>query len=581
MAKWLSFFAEYNFEVKYKPGRLNVVADALSRKPDYELADVTTVTSSVFDLIRAAYAHDDMCVALLRALGSEEFKNSDKELSRRLRASLHRYTLDGGLLYCSTDPEDAPRVVVPHDEDLKYRILYEVHDTPVGGHLGREKTYGSVSTMYWWPKLYKWVGTYVRTCETCQRTKSSPHAAAPLASLPVPTGCWQSISMDFVFGLPKDKAGNTGIVVFVDRLSKMAHLAAVPDAIDGEGTALLFLDRVFRQHGLPEAIVADRDPRFTAKFWKSLFQFLGTRLDMSTADHPQTDGQTERVNRVVEDILRSVCAEAPRRLSEVLPLVEFALNNAVHASTGFTPFYVNGLANPRVLLTPPRRGSGLSGGGIADRLADISPIAVRKQVDDFVSSRLSVLRQVRDAMAESQDLQKEYADVQGRGNVERFEVGDLVLLNAKNLPTHAVSAVFKTKLRPRFIGPFKVVTKKGLAYTLNLPKKMRTHPVFYVGSLKPYPDPAQASVEELAPGRQVAAGRQRVAEPQDAERTAEGAATDQDDPAADQPDAQGRRPGSEGHSVPRTSPPDGASLRDLLPSGLERGDDRSAAELKL
>ena len=118
--------------------------------------------------------------------------------------------------------------------------------------------------------------------------------------------------MDFVFGLPKDGHGNTGIVVFVDRLSKMAHLAAVPDSIDGEGTAQLFIDRVFRQHGLPVAIVSDRDPRFTSKFWKSIFQVLGTRLDMSTADHPQTDGQTERVNRVVEDIRRSVCAETPR-----------------------------------------------------------------------------------------------------------------------------------------------------------------------------------------------------------------------------------------------------------------------------
>ncbi|KAG3101110.1 hypothetical protein PI124_g9061 [Phytophthora idaei] len=333
--------------------------------------------------------------------------------------------------------------------------------------------------------------------------------------------------MDFVFGLPKDKVGNTGIVVFVDRLSKMAHLAAVPDTIDGEGTALLFLDRVFRQHGLPEAIASDGDPRFTEKFWMSLFQVLGTRLDMSTADHPQTDGRTERVNSVVVEILRSLCAEVPRRWGDMLPLAEFALNNAVHDSPGFTPYYVNGLANPRVPLTPPRRVSGLSGGGIANRLTDISPVGVRKQVDDFVSLRLSVLRQVRDAMAESQDLQKEYADAQDRGNVKRFEVGDLVLLNAKNLPTHAVSVAFKTKLRPRFIGPFKVAAKKGLAYTLNLPKKMRTHPMFYVGLLKPYQDPAQVSV---APGRQVAAepqvaGRQRVAEPQDAERTADGAAT--------------------------------------------------------
>nr|CAI72333.1 putative polyprotein [Phytophthora infestans] len=325
MARWLSLFAEYNFEVKYKPGRLNLVADALSRRPDYELAHVTTVTSSVPDLIRRAYAQDDMCVALLRAFESEEIKDSDKELSGRLRARLHRYSFDGGLLYYSTDAEDNPYVVAHHEEDLKYQILYEVHATPVGGNLGREKTYGSVSSMYWWPKMYKWVGTYVRTCETCQRTKSAPSTAAPLASLPVPKGCWQSMSMDFVFGLPKAKAGNTGIVVFVDRLSKMAHLAAVPDTIDREGTALLVLERVFRQHGLPEAIGSDRDPRFTAEFWTSLFSVLGTGLDMSTADHPQADGQTERVNRVVEDILRSVCAEAPKHWSQMLPLVELEI----------------------------------------------------------------------------------------------------------------------------------------------------------------------------------------------------------------------------------------------------------------
>jgi transposase InsO family protein len=134
------------------------------------------------------------------------------------------------------------------------------------------------------------------------------------------------------------------------------------------------------QHGLPVSIVSDRDPRFTGKFWDAVFKVLGTKLDMSTADHPQTDGQTERVNRVVEDILRSICAETPKRWSAMLPLVEFALNNAVHASTGCTPFYVNGLTHPRVPLTLPLRGSGLGGGEIADRLADVRPLTVRKQV---------------------------------------------------------------------------------------------------------------------------------------------------------------------------------------------------------
>ena len=216
--------------------------------------------------------------------------------------------------------------------------------------------------------------------------------------------------MDFVFGLPRDGHGNTGIVVFDDRLSQMSHLAAVPDSIDGEGTAQLFIDRVFRQHGLPVAIVSDRDPRFTSKFWKSIFQVLGTRLDMSTADHPQTDGQTERVNRVVEDILRSVCAETPRRWSSMLPVVEFALNNSVHASTGYTPFYVNGLTHPRAPLTLPRGGSGLGGGEVADRLADVSPASVKQQVGEFLAPRLNVLRHVRDVMADSQYRQKANAD---------------------------------------------------------------------------------------------------------------------------------------------------------------------------
>ena len=137
------------------------MAYALSRRPDYELAHVTTLSSSIVDLIRVDYAQDDNCVALLRALGSDELKDSDIKLSARLRARLHRYTIDGGLLCYRTDVEHTSRIVVPHDEDLKSRILFEAHDSPISGHLGREKTYGSMSQTYWWPKMYKWVSTYV------------------------------------------------------------------------------------------------------------------------------------------------------------------------------------------------------------------------------------------------------------------------------------------------------------------------------------------------------------------------------------------------------------------------------------
>ncbi|POM59790.1 RNA-directed DNA polymerase [Phytophthora palmivora] len=129
-----------------------------------------------------------------------------------------------------------------------------------------------------------------------------------IGSTAEPADCGKSMSLDFVFGLTADDKDNTGILVFVCRLSKMVHLAPVPGNVTGKQAAQLFLDSVFRYHGLSETIVSDRDPRFAGVFWDTLFQLLKTKLTVSTADHPQTDGQTERVNRVLEDTLRSICA---------------------------------------------------------------------------------------------------------------------------------------------------------------------------------------------------------------------------------------------------------------------------------
>ena len=139
--------------------------------------------------------------------------------------------------------------------------------------------------------------------------------------------------------------------------------------VTGEDTAALFLEHVFRLHGLPDSIVSDRDPRFTSAFWRHVFSMLGTKLHMSTADHPQTDGQTERVNRVVEDILRS--SAGPETWSSQLPMVEFAINNSAHASTGESPFYLNGLRHPKTPIAFVR-GASLSGGG---HIASLSAIA--------------------------------------------------------------------------------------------------------------------------------------------------------------------------------------------------------------
>ena len=481
MARWLSFFAEYNFSVAYKPGRENVIADALSRRPDFdpkeldEIMGISVVSSSLHDEIRTAYADDSQCQALIDHLDD---KVASAPLPPPLAAGVHRYSLNNRLLYFQVNKGDAPRIVIPASDPLKRRILYEFHDTPLGGHLGREKTYAAVSEQYYWRRMYKYIEQYIRACETCQSIKPSPSSAAPLQSLPVPNECWTDVSLDYIFGFPKDERRNTGILVFVDRLSKQVRLAPCSMSVDAKKSARLFMDHVFRHHGMPKRLVSDRDPRFTGTFWKEVFRLLGTQLNMSTARHPESDGQTERANRVIEDILRAFCAKFPRQWSSLLSLVEFAINNAMHASTGFTPFFVNNLRNPLVPAT------------LTDKDEPSFPdIPLRKSVAEFLTTRRSVLQCIRDNLAAAQDAQKVVADRHGRRITDTFAPGDLVLVSTKQLPVRAMRKHMQhtsTKLFPRFIGPFRVAATAGArAYRLSLPPHLsRLHPVFYVGLLK-------------------------------------------------------------------------------------------------
>ncbi|POM64527.1 LOW QUALITY PROTEIN: Pol protein [Phytophthora palmivora] len=199
-----------------------------------------------------------------------------------------------------------------------------------------------------------------------------------------------------------------------------------------------------------------------------------------------------RINRVLEDTPLSICAEAPQSWSDQLPMVEFALNNAVHASTGFTPFYWNGLRHPQVPLTL-RGGTDASivtGGqarkGFSSQVSEIEPGSLKRQLALFLDVKLKLISRNRDEMALAQDKQKEYSDKHSRGNVDVFK---LVLLDTKNLPLNLVSSVGSNKLRHHFIGPFAVLARHGAAYTIDLLKSMTTHPTFYVGRLQRHHDP--------------------------------------------------------------------------------------------
>ncbi|KAE8958100.1 hypothetical protein PR001_g31147 [Phytophthora rubi] len=267
--------------------------------------------------------------------------------------------------------------------------------------------------------------------------------------------------MDFIFGLPRDAEGRNGVLVFVDRFSKMVHLAPVAAEVAADESAELFLDLVFRHHGLPESIVSDRDPRFTSAFWTRLFAMLGTRLLRSTAAHPETDGQTERVNRVLEDVLRSY-ATSFASWSSFLPMAEFALNKSTHASTGLTPFFVNNARHPRVpallavrssnaaAVSTLVEGHALHGVAYEDifavdvaspatsAVANFAPAATPTPIDsaavfEFLLHRQAVTRFVRDALQVAVDRQKANADRRGRKNMSSFRRGERVLLSTEGI----------------------------------------------------------------------------------------------------------------------------------------------------
>ncbi|MCO5598177.1 hypothetical protein L7F22_052269 [Adiantum nelumboides] len=243
------------------------------------------------------------------------------------------YTVMDELLYY------LDRICVPHNGALRKILIEEHHEVPFAAHPRINKTYRFLSATYFWPQIQQDVIKYVKACHSCQIMKASRQLPQGLLQpLPVPKERWESISMDFITTLPRTSKGNAQILVIVDRFSKMAHFIPCKKAASAPDIASLFVQHIFRIHGLPRSIISDGDPKFTRHFWTSLFKSLGTNLLFSSAYHPQTDGQTERVNQILEEILRHYIQNHLASWEEYLPLVEFVYNIAPHSVTGMTPF---------------------------------------------------------------------------------------------------------------------------------------------------------------------------------------------------------------------------------------------------
>ncbi|GJP39060.1 hypothetical protein CLOM_g23451 [Closterium sp. NIES-68] len=439
--RWIDFLeTHFHYDIVYKPGHKNK-ADALSRPAHVAAIQVEGMNPLLKGLFTHGYAIDP------------EIPLAEKR---------HLLQWDSDIAY----RKGSTKIWVPNYPPLRQLLLEEYHDVLYAGHFGSNKTLTGIAKHYYWPHMADDVQKFVTSCDTCQRMKSSKQKKAGLLQpLPVPEQPWQVVSLDFITGLPPTSSGHDAILVVIDKFSKMGHFIPTHTTARTEETAQLFVRHIISQHGIPTTLISDRDPKFTSKFWKELMSLLGTKLAMSSAYHPQTDGQTERLNQIVEQLLRAACKDDISKWDLHLPVLEFAYNNATHAATGQTPFF---LCYGRHPLTPQK--------------PTASPTV--QPAHDFITTMHQLWDRTHKRLLDIQQQQKRQAD--RHRNDHTITVGDQVLLDTRNLDISHLPS----KLRPRFCGPFLVEAQvTPVTFRLRLPATWKIHNAFHVQLLKPYRDP--------------------------------------------------------------------------------------------
>jgi hypothetical protein len=379
---------------------------------------------------------------------------------RRLRNELdiRKYsTRDGVLLY-------KQKIILGQSPEIKAQVLKFVHSDPMAGHSGYDKTIQRAKQDFYWKGMRKEIKRFIKECDVCQQNKhENTRPAGLLQPLPIPTRVWTDISIDFVEGLPLSQRHSVVLVV-VDRLSKYSHLTALSHPYTAAKVAQLFIQNVFKPHGMPQSIVSDRDPTFTSLFWRELFRLQGTSLKLSTSYHPQTDGQTEMVNKSLENYLRCFAQDNPKEWNHWLPWAEYWYNTSWHSAIKMTPYEaVYGVPPPRLLSYVPG----------TTRV---------EAVDEVLRNREQILQLLQHNIKQAQQRMKKYADL--KRTKWELKVGQGVYLRLQPYRQTTVAHRRALKLSPRFYGPFWVLRRVGkVAYKIELPESAKAETRIRGGAL--------------------------------------------------------------------------------------------------